>query len=510
MKNTLAILLLLSSFLFISSNVIILGAFKLPSWDFENGDIERTNYVDVEFTKTNFRELWSKDITKYTYSVLFYNNKIFSSELTDGKNGSIAVTNPLDGSLIAKYPTEGFPDSLSISENQVYFVSPNGFFNYNINNFILKEKHAIKRGSNPLLIDGKTIYATNENNLHNIICLIDGQKKWSSHVNDSWSILTYSNRKLLCANHEGGIYCFDMDGKLIWDKFTAEAGFKISEICVSNSKVYTSYLIKDIPYVACFEINTGEQMWEMTNFKGCYFALDKINEILYCINKEKLFCIKEGNLIWTKNYNIDLSKIIITKSNLFVSSNKKIFCIDKNSGDMIAEFGVGDNLMSILEGKILVKKEIDSHKSELICYSLTCKNIVYKLGDNSAIFDSYLYPIPAKPEMLNNRIYISVTSFFPAFGGKASYKSGQIKISCLPLNATDKTKTEMLEMLMQIGNPIATLNGKQVQIDPKNPKVTPIIINGRTMVPLRFLAESLGCKVEWKPDTKEIIATYQP
>ncbi len=69
---------------------------------------------------------------------------------------------------------------------------------------------------------------------------------------------------------------------------------------------------------------------------------------------------------------------------------------------------------------------------------------------------------------------------------------------------------ELSTITLQISNPTATVNGKQLQIDPNNPKVTPIIMNGRTMVPGRFLAEALGCEVKWIADTKTIILTYKP
>ncbi len=42
----------------------------------------------------------------------------------------------------------------------------------------------------------------------------------------------------------------------------------------------------------------------------------------------------------------------------------------------------------------------------------------------------------------------------------------------------------------------------------KDPDVKLIIINGRTYLPLRFVAESLGCEVEWDPSTKTITLTY--
>jgi len=42
----------------------------------------------------------------------------------------------------------------------------------------------------------------------------------------------------------------------------------------------------------------------------------------------------------------------------------------------------------------------------------------------------------------------------------------------------------------------------------KNYDVKPVIINDRTMLPLRFIAESLGCIVDWDNDTRTITITY--
>ena len=53
-----------------------------------------------------------------------------------------------------------------------------------------------------------------------------------------------------------------------------------------------------------------------------------------------------------------------------------------------------------------------------------------------------------------------------------------------------------------IGNQTAEVNSKQVDID------QPAIImpeTGRTMVPLRFIAEALGAKVQWNKKTQEIL-----
>ena len=55
----------------------------------------------------------------------------------------------------------------------------------------------------------------------------------------------------------------------------------------------------------------------------------------------------------------------------------------------------------------------------------------------------------------------------------------------------------------------AQVNKEEVQID-KDTSVKPLMINGRCMVPLRFVSESFGAQVEWNSKTKVIKITYNP
>jgi hypothetical protein len=55
-----------------------------------------------------------------------------------------------------------------------------------------------------------------------------------------------------------------------------------------------------------------------------------------------------------------------------------------------------------------------------------------------------------------------------------------------------------------VGNKEATVNGKTVTLD-----VPPQIIKGRTLVPLRFIAEALGAKVDFEPKTQAITLTLK-
>lgn len=58
----------------------------------------------------------------------------------------------------------------------------------------------------------------------------------------------------------------------------------------------------------------------------------------------------------------------------------------------------------------------------------------------------------------------------------------------------------MTDIYMQIDNPVYYVNDEQKALD-----VAPMIINSRTMIPGRAVAESLGCTVTWDQDTRTVI-----
>lgn len=53
---------------------------------------------------------------------------------------------------------------------------------------------------------------------------------------------------------------------------------------------------------------------------------------------------------------------------------------------------------------------------------------------------------------------------------------------------------EQPRIVLTIGSTTAIVDGREVELD-----VPPQIVNGRTLVPLRFVAEALGCRVDWEP-----------
>ena len=95
------------------------------------------------------------------------------------------------------------------------------------------------------------------------------------------------------------------------------------------------------------------------------------------------------------------------------------------------------------------------------------------------------------PTIINGRTLIPIRAVFEALGGNVGYEPTDRKII---LKLDDKT------LEMWIDSTELKLNDVTKKMD-----VSPIIINDRTMVPVRFVAENFGYDVQWKEVDKRII-----
>jgi iron complex transport system substrate-binding protein len=95
------------------------------------------------------------------------------------------------------------------------------------------------------------------------------------------------------------------------------------------------------------------------------------------------------------------------------------------------------------------------------------------------------------------RTVVPIRGIIEAIGGNVVWNNETRKVS-IELNNSDVELT--------IGNSEAIVNGKEVWID-ENHSVKPVIINSRTMVPLRFVAESLGGTIDYDEKTMKMLIT---
>ncbi len=104
-----------------------------------------------------------------------------------------------------------------------------------------------------------------------------------------------------------------------------------------------------------------------------------------------------------------------------------------------------------------------------------------------------------KPIIKNNRTLVPIRAIIESLGGTIAWDGAEKKVT-LTLGNT--------KMELWIGSSTAKVNGNDIPIDKNDLKVVPEIINSRTMIPLRFVAENLGCDVLWDGDTQTITIKY--
>jgi hypothetical protein len=102
--------------------------------------------------------------------------------------------------------------------------------------------------------------------------------------------------------------------------------------------------------------------------------------------------------------------------------------------------------------------------------------IVIKINGKIMIADQ-------KPIIINGRAVVPLRSIFEALGANIQWDGK---------NSTVHATKGKKKVRLKIGDLKASVDGRTVKLDQKA-----VIINNRTMVPVRFVSEALGSKVEW-------------
>lgn len=133
----------------------------------------------------------------------------------------------------------------------------------------------------------------------------------------------------------------------------------------------------------------------------------------------------------------------------------------------------------------------------------TCKLVLKYQIDNTSYWvnDDSKGPMETSPVIVNSRMFLVIR-----------YVTSEIEGTNLEWVATEKKvkiKTRKGGIIeLWIGKKDARIDGKTIQIDPNNPKVVPVIKDGRTLLPMRFVGENLGATgadgIKWFESTKTV------
>lgn len=112
------------------------------------------------------------------------------------------------------------------------------------------------------------------------------------------------------------------------------------------------------------------------------------------------------------------------------------------------------------------------------------------IGHKTAQVDGSPVSLDVAPLIMNSRTMVPVRFVGEAFGASFAWDEATRKVTYF-----GRTK----EIVLYIEQKKAQVNGTTINLD-----TAPVIVEGRTLVPLRFVSEHMGALVDWNEHTQTV------
>lgn len=146
------------------------------------------------------------------------------------------------------------------------------------------------------------------------------------------------------------------------------------------------------------------------------------------------------------------------------------------------------------DGAVFLRASANSARASIVT------TIVLTVDSPVMLVDGVRTALEVPPVIRNGRTLVPVRRVAEALAATVTYVPSLRQVSIVRAD---------LSLSLTIGVPTAVMNGRSVSIDPADTRVVPMLSAGRTMVPLRFLAESLGSTVSYEPRSRTITIVWR-
>ena len=183
------------------------------------------------------------------------------------------------------------------------------------------------------------------------------------------------------------------------------------------------------------------------------------------------------------------------------------FTITPDSGYKIDKILVDNKPITLAEQKYKFMNIKSNHTIEVTFARLPVKTsliIALQINNPEITINGITKTIDeqdSKPIIKNDRTLLPIRILIESLDGNIAWNEKEREVT---INLNYHT------IILAIDSNTAVVDGIKIQIDPNNSKVTPIIINGRTYLPLRFIVEHLDGVVDWDNDTRTVTVYYWP
>ncbi|MFZ7104768.1 MAG: copper amine oxidase N-terminal domain-containing protein [Peptococcaceae bacterium] len=160
---------------------------------------------------------------------------------------------------------------------------------------------------------------------------------------------------------------------------------------------------------------------------------------------------------------------LVTKSYLDNLLYTKLGPINQQLTDIGSQFKVIEAQLAAVKAKLSLRVDV-------------------VIDSSTAYVDGQARTLDVPPAIVNGRTFVPVRFIGEAFGADFSWDQNLQKV-------TYSMENNYIELF--IGHNQAYINGTAVPLD-----APPLILESRTLVPFRFMGQSIGARVEWNGDTR--------
>jgi phosphate transport system substrate-binding protein len=125
--------------------------------------------------------------------------------------------------------------------------------------------------------------------------------------------------------------------------------------------------------------------------------------------------------------------------------------------------------------------------------TLLCAQLAFAAGNISVLVNGKALSMDSKPFVTQGKVLVPMRAIFETLGASVKWDGKAQKVTA---------KKGDVEIALWMGKKEANVGSKSVTLD-----VAAAVDKGRTVVPLRFVAESLGAEVDWVSDKNTVVIT---
>ena len=142
-----------------------------------------------------------------------------------------------------------------------------------------------------------------------------------------------------------------------------------------------------------------------------------------------------------------------------------------------------------MEGSLMKKLFVLTIFAFLMCVILILP--VFATEDISVYFDGAKIEFDVKPQIIEGRTMVPIRAIFEKMGASVVWDNKTSTAICTKGSTT---------VMMTVGSREIYINNVSTTMD-----TSPVVIDGRTLAPARYVAEAFGANVQWSPKKKKVV-----